>query len=383
MADTFLAFRRETGQVGIRDHLLVLPTTGAVNRVCDLVQIARPEAVCVTHQGGSPGGDEELLLRVLAGFAANPNVRAVVLVGLGDPDDSLESVATSAERLGARVLSVTVLGAGGVRAAAERVCALLDGEGASRVREPVALDELVLGTECGASDGYSGLTANPALGVCSDLLVEAGGTAILAEMTELIGVEHVIAARASSAEVRERFLAVVRGWEDFTAAFGEDIRGAQPTPGNIEGGLTTIEEKSLGCAYKAGRSPLVEVVRYGERPSRRGLVVMDTPGHDVEQLTGMAAGGAQCVAFTTGRGTPTASPIAPTIKVATNSRIAARFADHIDLDAGGIAAGRETIDEVGRSLFAKVIAVASGEPTKAELFRQRDFAIPRTAPSLR
>jgi altronate dehydratase large subunit len=234
-----------------------------------------------------------------------------------------------------------------------------------------------LGTECGGSDALSGITANPSLGVASDHLVDAGGTVILAETTELIGAEHLLARRAVSNTVRDDIYRIIHRYEAVVRAHGEDIRGANPAPGNIEGGLTTIEEKSLGAAKKGGTRPIREVVDYAVRPSTCGLVIMDTPGNDIEQMVGMVAGGAQIAVFTTGRGTPTGCPIAPVIKVATNSPIASRMQDNIDLNAGAILDGAETLQTMGRRIYEAVLAVAQGAPTKAEQLGHREFSISR------
>lgn len=384
--NTFAGFPREGRRAGVRNLLLILPTSPLVNKVAELVGEALPDARCVSHFTASPSGARTFHAHTLAGFAANPNVGHVVIIGDGSGADLAPEVADLARARGVPVDVYTLKHAGSVRALAEQVVArssaiLADLERAPRC--PVPISELVVGTECGGSDAYSGLTANPALGRAVDLLIDAGGTALLCEIPEMIGAERLLAARAIAPDVAGALLAAVQGWERLVVDFGEDLRGAQPTPGNQEGGLTTIEEKSLGATAKGGTQPLVEVVGYGQSPSRSGLVVMDTPGHDVEQLTGMAAGGAQIVVFTTGRGTPTASPIMPTVKVSTNSVIARHLADHIDVDAGVILTGAATKEDLGRIIYSRVCAVAEGLPTAAEHWGQHDFALPRTAPSWR
>jgi altronate dehydratase large subunit len=207
--------------------------------------------------------------------------------------------------------------------------------------------------------------------------VDAGGTVILAETTELIGAEHLLARRAVSQDVADAIYRIIHRYEAVVRAHGEDIRGANPAPGNIEGGLTTIEEKSLGAAKKGGTRQIQQVVEYAVRPDVRGLVVMDTPGNDVEQMVGMTAAGCQVAAFTTGRGTPTGSPIIPVIKIATNSHTARRMRDNIDIDAGLILEGRETLRSMGQRILDKILAVAQGEPTKAEQLGHREFSVSR------
>ena len=249
-------------------------------------------------------------------------------------------------------------------------------------RTPIEISEIILGTECGGSDACSGISANPALGVASDLLIEAGGSVILAETTELIGAEHLIAARAVSPEVSARCFDIIRRCEQSATAMGVDMRGGQPTPGNIEGGLTTIEEKSLGCVYKAGTKPLQDVIDYAMPVVKKGLILMDTPGQDIEQITGMVAGGCQIVVFTTGRGTCCGSPIAPTIKVATTTALFEKMRDNMDLDAGTIVTGEETVSRVGKRIFDELLQVASGRLTRAEILGFNDFAIKRIGPSM-
>ncbi|MHB8507842.1 MAG: UxaA family hydrolase [Candidatus Dormibacteria bacterium] len=382
---TFLGYRRGARGCGVRNHLLVLPTSELLNRASERLEYEVPAAVCITHFN-SPAGVRDAEVAILAGFATNPNVGAVLLLGLGDEADPGPRLAAAIRARGVDAELMTVTGAAGmpalitgaVRFAREQVAAL-----GLEPRQAIPVSELIVGTECGGSDSLSGLTANPALGRAMDLLVNEGGSALLCEIPELIGAERLVADRAASPEVAQRVLDAVRAWEEMVIGFGEDLRGAQPSPGNQAGGLTTIEEKSLGTIFKGGSTPVVEVVGYGCAPTRRGLVLMDTPGHDVEQLTGMAAGGAQIVVFTTGRGTPTSSPIAPTIKVSTNSAIASQMAAHIDLDAGAIARGEESIDHVGARIFDLLLEVASGRTTAAEGWGQKDFALPRLAPSTR
>jgi len=231
-------------------------------------------------------------------------------------------------------------------------------------RVPIPVSEILLGLECGGSDGNSGITANPALGFCSDLLVACGGTACLSEVTEIHGGEHLLTRRAISREVGEKLLERIRWWIDYTAKFGERI-DINPSVGNKKGGLTTIYEKSLGAIAKGGTTALKAVYKYAEQITERGFVVMDTPGYDPASVTGMVAGGCNVVCFTTGRGSCFGCKPVPTIKIATNSPMYNRMVDDMDINAGRILDGA-TIEEVGGEIFEEVIAVASGKQTKSE-----------------
>jgi altronate dehydratase large subunit len=244
------------------------------------------------------------------------------------------------------------------------------------------LSELILGTECGGSDYTSGLASNPAVGTVCDLLAAEGGTVILSETPELIGAEHLLAKRARTPEIAQQVLNAVAWWENRAIAAGQNIREGNPAPGNIAGGITTLEEKSLGCIYKAGTGPLEEVIPYASHPTRKGLVYMDTPAHDIEQLTGMVAGGAQIVLFTTGRGSPSGSPIAPVIKITANRNTYLKMKDNMDIDVSSILQGRETVGSAGKRIFEEVISVASGKVTKAEKLGQRDFSIFKMNPNI-
>lgn len=382
---TFQGYHRANGTVGVRNHVLVLPSVMCANHVVDRIGRALPEVITVGHPTGCAqvGADFEQTKRTMAGFAANPNVAAVLVVGLGC--ETNESKALSAE-IAARGQRVEVLGiqeTGGTSATIARGIEIARGllaEAARWERSTAPLSALIVGTECGGSDGFSGITANPALGYASDRIVAEGGTVILAELPELVGAEHLLAARAS-APVAEKLYELIERVEARARAMHVDMRYGNPTQGNIAGGLTTIEEKSLGAAYKGGSTPLNEVIEYAERPSARGLVVMDTPGQDIEQLTGMVAGGAQVVVFTTGRGTPTGSPIAPVIKVATNSPLFERMRENMDVDAGAVLAGTRTLEQVGDEIFDWIVAAANGREPAAEALGFRDFAINRIGPS--
>jgi altronate dehydratase large subunit len=367
--------------------VLVLASVQCANAVVDHIGRAVPEVVALSHAWGCSqiGADLAQSLRVLTEFATHPNVGAALLIGLGCETMPTAEIAAALARAGVPYRYLVIQDEGGSRPTIERGAAIgreLLAEAAQAQRVEVPLSELIVGVECGGSDAWSGVTANPAVGAASDLIVKAGSTVILSETPEFIGAEHLIAERAATAEVARRIVEAVLKHEAGANRMGVNLRGAQPTPGNIAGGLTTIEEKSLGAITKGGSTVVQEFLPYACRPTQRGLVVMDTPGNDTESVTGMVAGGAQVVVFTTGRGTPAGCPIAPVIKVATNSAMYRRLSGDMDLDAGTIIEAGEPLADVGRRICAELIAVANGKETAAELLGAREFAINVIGPRL-
>jgi altronate dehydratase large subunit len=384
---SILAYRRPDGRVGIRNHVLVLATVQCANTVVERIGREAPQVVALTHEHGCAqlGQDLAQTQRVLLGFAGHPNVGAVLLVGLGCETMPGAEIERTLAASGVNCRRLSIQEEGGSRATFTRGIALvreLLDEVARAEREPVSMSELIVGVECGGSDGWSGVTANPAVGAASDLLVRSGGAVILSEVTEFIGAEHLLAARAASPEIARRIVDATLRREAAARLLGVDMRGGQPSPGNIAGGLTTIEEKSLGAIAKGGSTPVREFVGYAHRPSKRGLVVMDTPGSDPESVTAMVAGGAQIVVFTTGRGSPAGCPIAPVIKVCSNSPTYRRLAEDMDIDAGAIVERGETPEQVGSRILVEIIAVAEGKQTAAEAWGHREFAIETIGPRL-
>ena len=380
---TFRGYRRADGQVGIRNHVLILPTSICASDTSE--RIARAVAGCVSfhNQNGCSqvNVDQQRTLDTLAGLAANPNVYAVLAVSLGCEGCQNDLVVDAIrKRTNKPIRSLVIQQVGGAIKAIEqgtRIARELVAEAAACEREDVPVSELIFGTNCGGSDTSSGLGSNPLIGEVSDWLVGQGATTVLCETPELFGGEHILARRAASPEVGEQVLKIVRDYEKYVQGFGAEMREGNPSPGNMAGGLTTLEEKSLGCIHKAGHSPINAVYPYAAQlKSHEGLVIMDTPGNDPSSVGGIIAGGCQLVIFSTGLGTPTGNAIAPVLRITANGRTAQTMADHIDFDAQATIYGPETMEELRDQLIDKIIAVCNGEPTCAEALGFTETALP-------
>jgi altronate hydrolase len=383
----FEGYRRADGRVGTRNYVAIVST---VNCSASVTQFARERfrdvqrdfpgvdgVIALTHKSGCGqvlgGEDHRLLERVLAGYARHPNIAAYVVIGLGcEVNQAPALVARHKLSLFSdpreRPPVITIQEAGGVRKAVEAavsaVAQLLPrANDARRTKQPVS--ELVLATNCGGSDGNSGITANPALGWAVDELVRYGGTGVLAETTEISGAEHILIRRARSEAVASKLVARMAWWKQHLAVHGAAMSD-NPAPGNKAGGLTTLFEKSLGGMAKGGTTPLMDVFEYAEPIKTRGFVFMDTPGHDPVSITGLVAGGANVICFTTGRGSVLGCKPAPSIKLATNSPLFRRMEDDMDIDCGVILDGTP-LEEVGKQIFEEVVLVASGKKSKSEL----------------
>ena len=381
---TFYGFARPDGTVGIRNNLLIVPAAAAANTVARRVAALIPGAVALPLLDDGTEGVESRALteRVLAGAAASPNSGAVVIVGVTEAGGEAERVLTSARSLaeGKPIEGFALDAAGGSLRAIARGVELgqkLSARLASQQRVETPLSELIIGTECGGSDATSGMASNPTVGVVSDMVVDRGGTAILSETTELMGAEHVLARRARTAEVARRIFEIVANVEKAANAVGASVAGGNPTPGNMAGGLTTIEEKSLGCIYKAGSRTIEGVLDFAERPTGKGLFIMDTPGHDGVSVSAKAAAGAHLCIFTTGRGTALGNAVYPVMKVCANPATVARMTDNIDFSAAAIVEGTATKEELGERLFRLMVEVCNGRPTNAEAIGHQEFAIHR------
>ena len=394
---TFLGIRRPDGRIATRNYIGILTSVNCSATVARAIadhfrRDIHPEAladypnvdgvVALTHGQGcavdSEGEALALIRRTLAGYARHPNFAAVLMVGLGCETNQIDGlVETQGLTRSATLRTMTIQQTGGtartVAAGIEQIKTLL--ADANRVtREPVPAKHLIVGLQCGGSDGYSGITANPALGAAVDRLVAHGGTAILSETPEVYGAEHLLTRRAVSREVGEKLIARIHWWEEYCARMNADLNN-NPSAGNKAGGLTTILEKSLGAVAKGGTTNLVESYEYAQAVHAQGLVFMDTPGYDPVSATGQVAGGANLICFTTGRGSAYGCAPSPSLKFGTNTALWVRQEEDIDLNCGRIVDGEQSVDELGEQIFRMMLETASGHPSKSEMhgYGQNEF----------
>jgi altronate hydrolase len=381
----FDGYVREDGQVGTRNFIGIIPSVNcsatAARAIADQfrgsVMDAWPNVdgvVALTHGAGCGTGASgemlDTLRRTIGGYARHPNFHSVLMVGLGCEVNQIGPLLTAQSlQEGPRLRTMIIQDIGGtsrtVQQGTKIVREMLDTAN-TVTRRPVPVSHLRLGLQCGGSDGYSGITANPALGAAVDRLIAQGGTAVLSETPEIYGAEHLLTRRATSRAVGEKLIARIHWWEAYTSSTGSEMNN-NPSPGNKAGGLTTILEKSLGAVAKAGTTDLVDVVEFGEPAVGPGLVFMDTPGYDPVSATGQVAGGCNVICFTTGRGSAFGCKPTPSLKLATNSVLFQRMEDDMDLDCGAIARGEVSVDTMGHRILDMVIEVASGRRTKSEL----------------
>lgn len=393
---TFLGYPRQDGSVGTRNYIAVVAASNCAAHTAELIahsfngESLPPNVdgvVAFPHGEGcghTIGPDTEQLRRTLAGVLAHPNVSAAVILGLGCEVNQIEHYLGPNAPRASRLVGMTLQSSGGTRgalAAARTEIGRLMEQCASEQRVESPASRIVLGLNCGGSDSFSGITANPALGVCSDMLAAIGASAVLAETTEIFGAEHLLVRRARNRQVAEKLLSFVQGYKQYLTRFAGSFDD-NPSPGNKEGGLTNILEKSLGAVAKAGTSPLNEAVDYAETVRTPGFVFMNTPGYDPVSLTGLAAGGCNLIAFTTGRGSAIGFPSVPVLKIASNSYTYRRMQDNMDINAGAIADGEKSVQDVGREIFDMLLRVASGEKTCAERLGHHEFVPWRIGPVL-
>ena len=393
---TFKGFRRPDGRVGTRNYVLIVPTSMCashesmqISMMSEFMYYSREKypnvdgVVAIPHNKGcgcQDGSTLDVMMRTLSNYADHPNVGGVILIDLGCEKTNLsfvEKYLTKREKpIQKPVFKIGIQDVGGTQAAIELGLKYVEQmlpEVNLAHREDVPISELVLGVKCGSSDGFSGISANPALGYCSDLLVRSGGTVLLTEVPEFCGAEHVLAGRAKDPEIGRKIFRMVDWYKEYASKFGA-VLNQNPSTGNKAGGLLNITIKSLGAISKAGTTRVEDCVEYAETPSRRGVNLMQGPGYDQESTPGLVAAGATAVIFTTGNGTTIGNAIAPVIKLASNNGVFKRMAQDIDISAGNIIEGTESIAEVGSRVFEHLRKVASGDvAAKAEILKHREF----------
>ena len=368
---TFMGYVRENGEVGIRNDVWIVNTVGCVNKVAE--KIAEATGAChFPHPFGCSqlGDDQAITQKILKGMVNHPNAAGVLVLGLGCENNNVELFRSVLGEVDERRVKFLVAQehedevSEGIRLVKE-----LQEYAKTFTRTPVSVSKLVVGLKCGGSDGYSGITANPLVGRFSDKLIAAGGSCLLTEVPEMFGAEHLLMQRCESTEVFERTVALINDFKDYYTRHNQVIY-ENPSPGNKKGGITTLEEKSLGCVQKGGLSPVVDVLDYGDRVRRQGLSLLNGPGNDIVAITNLMAAGAHVILFTTGRGTPVGSAV-PTVKIATNHPLAERKSGWIDFDASPTLEGNSLEDE----LYDYVIRVAEGELTKNEINGYKEISI--------
>ena len=371
----FWGYRRPDGRVGTMNHVLILATVGCAAETARLAAEGLYGAVSFVNQNGC--GESSKNLRrtrdVLIGLAAHPNVYGVVAIGLGCEINRMDDfLAELKARTDKPVEALLIQEEGGTIetvAKAKKIARRMIIEASMCRREECDLSELILGVECGGSDATSGLVSNPVMGLVSDRVVAEGGTAMFSETVEMIGAEHILARRAATPEVGQKILDYVRFREDEQIAAGEDVRKTQPSPGNKDGGITTLEEKSLGCIHKGGHTPVVDMIDCAHAPTKKGLVLMDTPCYDMLSVTAKAAGGAQLIVFTTGRGNAIGNPVVPVMKVTANGDTYRKLSDNIDLDMSPVLERDMSLEEMADITLRQIVDTLSGRLTSAEVLK--------------
>lgn len=394
---TFLGYPREDGRAGTRNYIAVVAASNCAAHTAELIAqsysgeklppnidgvVAFPHGEGCGH---TIGPDTVQLQRTLGGVLNHPNVGGAIILGLGCEVNQIDHYLGAGAPRSDRLVGLTLQGEGGTRAAVEsarKAIGQMMERLAAEQRQEVPASKIVLGLNCGGSDSFSGVTANPALGWASDRLAEIGGAAVLGETPECFGAEHLLVERARNRQVAERFLGFIEGYRRYLRQFEGSNFNDNPSPGNKEGGLSNILEKSLGAMTKAGTTMMADAIDYAERVRTPGFVFMNTPGYDPVSITGLAAGGVNVIAFTTGRGSAIGFPSIPVIKIATNTPMYKRMRDNMDVNAGRIADGEATVAEVGKEIFDLVLRVASGERTCAERLGHQEFVPWRIGPVL-
>ncbi|MFX1413172.1 MAG: UxaA family hydrolase [Promethearchaeota archaeon] len=379
--EEFLGYERANGKVGIRNKVAVISSVVCVNNVTRQIANRVENAVAITHPLGCGqfGPDFTFTQRTLIGLGSNPNIYGGIVIGLGCENMSNKLIAKGIKKENKPVEFFNLQEVnGGSKAAIEKgvdIGKRMSREARELKREPFDFSNLILGLECGASDSISGISANPVVGLISDKIIELGGTSILPEFTEWIGTEKILVQRAKNEKVAEKIKSILNNFIASLKEYKIDFRKIQPTPGNIEGGLTTIEEKSLGTIAKAGNAPIEGILEYSERPKGKGLWLMIEPGIDVESMTGLAAAGVNVIIMSTGRGSPCGNPVTPVIKICGNPKTCNWMRNNIDIDASEIITKGKPIQVIATILWEKLKSICSGEKTNAEELGFEDLAI--------
>jgi altronate dehydratase large subunit len=387
MGDTFMGYRRKDGSVGVRNQIAIIPSVFCSAKVAERIAYQVPGSIYFRHPVGCSqvGEDLEITAKTLIQIGRNPNFAGVVVVGLGcerfSPYELAEGIAPSQKMLETVVIqkegdSLAAIQQG-VKYARE-----MQQIASRQQREEADVSELMIGLNCGGSDMTSGLIANPALGIASDKIVAQGGSSILSEITELIGTEHILARRAINEQVASEIREIIHRTEERLERQTRESSNVKRThlisTGNYDGGLSSVVEKSLGSMKKSGNAPFSGTIKYGERPTTKGLLLLDSPGHDGEVSTGQVAAGAQIILFPTGRGTPTGFPGVPVIKITGNPRTYERMKENIDINAGEVMLGKKTLQQMGEEIYREILEVASGKLVKAEILgHDEQFCITR------
>lgn len=377
----FWGYKRKEGRAGIRNHVLILPACACGSESSRIVATQVRGAVNIVFNTGCSdvAANTAMSQKVLTGFACNPNVYGVVIIGLGCETVPHKELREKIQAMTSKpVVSFGIQEEGGTLKTIEkavRAARDMAAEAAMQQKTLCDISELLLGIECGGSDATSGIASNPATGELSDLLVDLGASTIISESIEWIGGEHILAKRAATPEIHNQIIKVCQEYEEHLAKEGQDCRAGQPTPGNKTGGLSTIDEKSLGCIRKGGTKPIVEVLDQGECPTKQGAIVMDTAGYDISSVTALVAGGCNAVIFTTGRGTPTGNAIVPVLKVTANGVTYDKMEDNMDVDLSGLIKGTKTIQESGQDMLNVIEDICNGKMTKAEAYGFSDIAV--------
>lgn len=379
----FSGFRRCDGRYGVRNEVLVISSVLCASNVVEAIGRVFPDISTIKNPYGCGYGPTDFFasLNTFSGIVNNPNVGAVLVIGLGCELLKSEYIAQAVKDRPVETLEIQQAGSAETTKKGIEIVQKLIDHVSKQKREPAPISDLIVGTVCGGSDAFSGITANPAAGEAADILVRQGGSVIMGETTEMIGTAHIMKQRCKDKELGARIEKLILDQEKFVRDYLGELAGLVISPGNIEGGLSSITEKSLGCIAKAGSTPIVELVDYAAKPLRKGLIIMNTTGYDVDDMAGMAAAGAQIILFTTGRGTPVGFPAVPVIKISSNTSTYLKMSGDIDVNAGSILDDNKSIEKVGQEIFNLLIDVAEGRLTRAEINKSRPFSCLKQGPS--